>query len=508
MQLALSPFERAFNPDRAGSLTGFIGQMMGHPTSAERSAVHAEDVRRQGLAAQRAVSAATAQGLQEFGKLVESGLSPQQAFAKFMSGETGKRLMATPGTDFSAVMKGIVETLTPKPHNIPAGAMGVINPADPNSPRIQAPTTESQTLDHAIRTGLIPHGEITDTTRQLIRPPETRLKAETIKDGERTIGVLYTDPQGVIPPRFITPEIQTAPKVTPAPEASPEGKRTMFRSYGFGASVQRAGSYVGETIDPSTQTAESALMGEQTSYAENLQRAATALSEREGLGVPSQIIKTMQSFLPPPGAGSLPPVQMVQRGLVAYDELSREIAKEKAKLAGVGVSKKERDAATERINMYETVLGAMPSREEMVGELADIRSGKVPGVNLTPSVTAAARSAVTAIDKATGGVASKAAEAVGAPTPPGGKQPAASPAQRYTQDQVAAAIANIPKLSLQQVEAAAGSPVAAQIPAYKNALVTRLQQLRAQQPAPAAQPQPQPKSAPRRAPQVLPPGQE
>lgn len=88
-----NPFSSLFNPDKQGTLTGFIGQAMGNPGAANASA--------------KAIGQLS-QIMQEGGE----AMTPQRAIIQFMSTQEGQTLMATPGA-LPTVLKDFSAAVTP-----------------------------------------------------------------------------------------------------------------------------------------------------------------------------------------------------------------------------------------------------------------------------------------------------------------------------------------------------------------------------------------------------------
>lgn len=97
-----TPFERLFDPDQQGTLTGFIGRAVGNNS---------------------VVGTARGNAMSELSKLQESGLSPQQSVVKFLQTPQGMEAFHSDPTFIQQAQEFIKAATPPTPqmHNVPEG---------------------------------------------------------------------------------------------------------------------------------------------------------------------------------------------------------------------------------------------------------------------------------------------------------------------------------------------------------------------------------------------------
>lgn len=94
-----NPFENLFNPSQGGTpfnrIMGTIGTAMGVPNDQQR------------------LAKTNADSLAELSTLMESGLTPQQAFLKFVQSPKGIELISQPGFDMGSFGQSFIKNVTP-----------------------------------------------------------------------------------------------------------------------------------------------------------------------------------------------------------------------------------------------------------------------------------------------------------------------------------------------------------------------------------------------------------
>ena len=131
--MADNPFNALLDPSKQGTITGFIGGLMGNPT------------------ADQAAGSATGRALQELTALRDQGLSPQQALVKYLQTPGGIDYFSNAGPNgLKNLTDALSATTPPAPmiHNVPeGGALIGTNPqtGQPTTlfqnPKTYAPTT-------------------------------------------------------------------------------------------------------------------------------------------------------------------------------------------------------------------------------------------------------------------------------------------------------------------------------------------------------------------------------
>ena len=121
--MADNPFSALLDPSKQGTLTGFIGGVMGNPTASQ------------------AAGSATGEALRELSALREQGLSPQQALLKWFQTPRGQDYFTQAGPDgLKQLTDGLMATQPPAPtlHNVAEG--GQLYATNPGSadPRLVA----------------------------------------------------------------------------------------------------------------------------------------------------------------------------------------------------------------------------------------------------------------------------------------------------------------------------------------------------------------------------------
>lgn len=114
--MADNPFSALLNPDKQGTITGFLGGVLGYPTASQ------------------AGGAATGAALQELTALRQQGQSPQQALINFLQTPKGIEYFTQAGPDgLKSLTDGLAATVPPSPtvHNVPVG--GQLWQTDPNT---------------------------------------------------------------------------------------------------------------------------------------------------------------------------------------------------------------------------------------------------------------------------------------------------------------------------------------------------------------------------------------
>lgn len=102
-----NPFNAMLDPGKQGTITGFIGGLMGNPTQ------------------EQAQGSATGRALQELSALREQGATPQQALLKWFQTPSGQDYFANAGPNgLKALTDGLTATQAPAPvmHNLPEGS--------------------------------------------------------------------------------------------------------------------------------------------------------------------------------------------------------------------------------------------------------------------------------------------------------------------------------------------------------------------------------------------------
>lgn len=114
--MADNPFSALLNPDKQGTITGFLGGVLGYPTASQ------------------AGGAATGDALKELTALRSQGQSPQQALINFLQTPKGVEYFTQAGPDgLKSLTDGLAATVPPTPtvHNVPVG--GQLWQTDPNT---------------------------------------------------------------------------------------------------------------------------------------------------------------------------------------------------------------------------------------------------------------------------------------------------------------------------------------------------------------------------------------
>lgn len=167
---APSPFERLFDPDNKGTLTGGMGRLFGVPTSVER---------------QSAMEAAV------FGKLsgfLETAGTPQKAITSFIQTPEGQSLMSRPGG--VETLEKWTKTITPpdpKGINTPAGSTSTIFQGGQNIGSVSALPDAAQTHNALIkRLSTLTPEQLDQITVNTLNPHETQQQAIHLANLVRT----------------------------------------------------------------------------------------------------------------------------------------------------------------------------------------------------------------------------------------------------------------------------------------------------------------------------------
>lgn len=186
-----TPFERLFDPDQQGTLTGFVGRAMGNNS---------------------VVGTARGNAMSELSKLQESGLTPQQSIVKFLQTPQGMEAFHSDPSFIQQAQEFVKAATPPNPqlHNVPEGnqvyattpGQAGIAGTNPSRPKI-----ESVAPGHR---GVQVNSDNT-TTDLGTQPFQTRI--ENVPPGNRGISVNgnnSTSDLGVTPPADVQSFTQMA----------------------------------------------------------------------------------------------------------------------------------------------------------------------------------------------------------------------------------------------------------------------------------------------------------
>lgn len=145
--MADNPFNALLNPDKQGTITGFLGGVMGNPTASQ------------------AAGGATGDALKELSTLRAQGQNPQQALITFLQSPSGQDYFVNAGPDgLKQLTDGLQATVPPAPvlTNAPAGSSTYAT--DPSTGKVtlqgQQPTTEVQNFSTFSQIAKLPAAKI------------------------------------------------------------------------------------------------------------------------------------------------------------------------------------------------------------------------------------------------------------------------------------------------------------------------------------------------------------
>jgi len=464
-RLRSGSFERLFNPDAEGTLTGMIGRASGVPFQAEREAQYQTQLQGQ-----------QGNALGELGRLLEETGDPQRAIVKFMQTPTGRASMASP--KFPEMLAKFQEMATTPKYNLtPGGAV-----VDSQGKTIASQPTEAvQTFEGIAKAGNVSPADVSTAARGRIQPQNMQPQSYEVVFPDGSPGAITIDPTGARPPIVVRTKGQTQ-QPAGEPEPSSPGKIGMFRSTGANAAVRGTAAAIGETIDPTSQTGKSRELGQQSTEMDYFRTALQSLGDSSArLGVPKSVVDAINNLGGERGFFTAPPTQQLDRAMQLHGIIANNIALETQSLGSGTLDKKGIERANARIQAYQHVLGALPTLQEMRAEKKAITSGKVPETGMGGAIAEATNSIIGAVGgakEAAGQAGKSAADVGGAVTGPAQPAKPAGDLPQYTPEDIAIGVKNIGGMNEAQLIQAGKNRVIMGHPELRAALLKRVQELK------------------------------
>jgi hypothetical protein len=456
--MADNPFNALLDPEKQGTITGFIGGLMGNPT------------------AKQAAGSATGRALQELSQLQADGKTPQQALVTYLQSPGGIDFFTQAGPEgLKSLTSALTASTPPSPelHNVAPGGQLFAKDEHGRVSQIAAnPTTEMQNFASYSRIAQLPTAKIRELAalnadpRKEFKPSDTRVAVDNLvnnfgmdpKVGEGiiagTIKVLPIKDQygqdtgdvsvvdltnnsnvrlspGGRTPNNTAPGSAAAPKGTtppvdptaPDPNKSPVGvippskpdpvadnpyfgkKSNMFLGAGLAPNVVGAASKVGENIDSRLVIPEGAKAQDRETLIAQLRSSISGMSTMgEGLSVNKSVVQNLLDLVPSTKITSSPH-ESVSKGIRLLQNVQQEIAAEEKKTTDANLPQQERVASAKRMEGWRRVERNLPTMDEMVALEKDIREGKAGALTLsegTKQIVGAGKKAVkSATDQAT-----------------------------------------------------------------------------------------------------------
>lgn len=423
-----NPFSSLLDPGKKGTLTGFLGGVMGNPTQSQDQ------------------GNATGAALANLAQLKEQGMQPQQALLKFFQTPQGMDYFTRTGPEgLDKLTAGITSLYKPeeKPINVAAGGALVTpqgkelyknpaadkteqtpamrnfnyfaeiaglnpeerkklavaqiapNPQKPNEPSegqiaINALVTAGKITPEAGQamqagmlkvvpakdqygnsTGDVTVVDLANNTSTLLKPGD-RGPSQDKSPSSVATGVTGATPQdgaatGVIPPAK-----------TPDPTKDSKffgSKKDMFLAAGIVPNASAIASKVGEQLDPSFIMPEGAKAEDRSNLVKSLRASIAGMASADGgLGVNKNVVESMLALVPDTGIFSSPH-SAVQSGIRLLEKVQQEVAAEEAKTTRGDLPQSEKVNSAKRMEAWRKVERSMPTMDEMKEQESAIRSG-------------------------------------------------------------------------------------------------------------------------------------
>lgn len=454
--MADNPFNALLNPDKQGTITGFIGGVMGNPTASQ------------------AAGAATGAALKELSTLRDQGLSPQQSLLKFLQSPSGQDYFVNAGPEgLKQLTDSLAATTPPAPqlHNVAPG--GRLMSTDPTTGSVTElgnnPTTEQQNFSAFASLAKLPPAKIREFAAGQIdpvkNPSEKKQAVENLVtnyglDPKVGQGILAGTLQ-VIPVRdqygYATGDVsivdigngtnvlikpgQASPSAAPAASSStaPAGTAGTTPATGAGTGIippvnapsgttdptqnkkyfgSKADMVLGGGIVPNilsvtskaTEQLDSGLVIPEGAKAQDreamlkLARNAILGMADTGLGSNKAVVNSYADLVPS-GAASESPHSNVQRFIRLHQNIDGEIAAEEAASVNQSLPQSERVASAKRAQAWKKVLRTLPTMDEL-----DVMNNAIlNGTSDAMNVRTGTKAAVEGVTKALGSAKKQAA---------------------------------------------------------------------------------------------------
>lgn len=422
-----NPFSNLLNPDKQGTLTGFLGGVMGNPSKSEDQ------------------GNATGAALQNLAQLKEQGLGAQQSLLKFFQSPQGMDYFTRTGPEgLDKLTAGLTE-LYKQPPTTNVGAGGAVvaqqpdgtmkelykNPAaGPGTPAAvtafnyfadlarltpeqraelaraqiaptdkteKGPSEEKQAIDRLVESNSIDRrtGDAMKAGFIQVIPAKDQFGNSTgdvtIVDVTNKTSTLIpktavpVDPSKPVNPNVSQPAVGVLPPSQPDPTKNSEyfgSKADMF--LGAGAVPYLAGtvSKLGEQADSSLIMPEGAKANDRVQMLKTLKASIAGMGSMDGgLGINKNVVESMLALTPEAGVFSSPHTA-VQQGMRLLQLVQQEIGAEEEKTTRDSLPQSERVNAAKRMEGWKKVERNLPTMDEMVKMESAIREGKAGA--LTP----------------------------------------------------------------------------------------------------------------------------
>lgn len=422
-----TPFDSLFDPDKQGTISGFIGQAMGNPSQSQYQ------------------GQATGEAQQQIAQMMQSGMSQQQALVKFIGTPQGIQYFTAAGPDG---MKQLQEFLTastppdPKAVGLKPGETGVISQGGKvlsGDKPLSVPTTEQQNFNYFGNLSQVPPARLKELAEAQIDPaaknngvkersidklvadygldPQTgeKLKAGLVqvvqaKDqfgastGDITL-LDISDPQNVksvlikpvapgakgpnapVSGPGVTPEVGGGTGVLPAAKGPSDptqnknyfgDKASMFLGAGVVPNILGAASKLSEQVDPSLIIGEGAKANDRSTQIAGVRNSLLAMEQGQGSGwgLNKATLKTYLDLVPTDGVTESPHAS-IQKGIRLLQRVQQEETAEEGIIANQdpNVSQAVRADASKRLAGWKSVERTLPTMDEMSKMEESIRNG-------------------------------------------------------------------------------------------------------------------------------------
>jgi hypothetical protein len=453
-------FSALLNPDKQGTITGFLGGMLGKPTESQyqgsaigTAAKSISDLQAQGLSPQQAVmkfmqtpegmdffTANGSNSMDQLAKLISNTTPPDPKAIGLKPGETGMisqggkpltGVMSVPTSDVQSFNQ-FMTIAGANPQRIRELADLQMDPTAKNT------TAKERAIDSMVSTGAIDAAtgdKLKAGTYQVI--PATDNFGNTtgdvsiidISDPKNVKNVLIragqggntpapspgTNPPAVtnVPPSGpgVTPDKGAGAGVLPPTSGSsafdPDAakyfgnKANMFLGAGVVPNLLGAASKVSETIDPSLIIPQGATANDRKTLLDQTNNAITAMgAEAGGFGINKATLKTFQALVPSADVTSSPHAE-IQKGIRLLQKVQEEITAEEGIIKNGDVPQQEKVAAAKRIEGWRRVERTLPSMDEMASMEKAIRNGTAGADTIASGVNTAIGAGKKAVTSAT-----------------------------------------------------------------------------------------------------------
>lgn len=471
-----SIFSKWADPDREGTLGGLVGKILGNDSvvgSSRGDALHdLSALRDQGMSPQQALVKflQTPAGIKAFHsdpgfmdtakKFVDTTTAPADTLHNV---PTGNQVFATnPNKPTQQIGNNPNDT---KIESVAPGNSGYAIKGDSVTPLGVTPPTDAQNFTTLTKIADLDPNRLKDYALQKLAIAG-RYTVQSIKNslGEDTGGFVVLDTHlGTVVPssKILNPNGEVAPNPmagalrnvdgrdlsqggTPAPGQNPDpnaapaqpgvltndklknDKRSMFLGSGANAYTLGTAGQIARNIDPNITDERSEQATRQNDYLQQLQFELHNLAQNGGgLGVRSSLIQQASKLGPGPDSWRDPKTS-VTSGIQLYDLMQNEIQADKMIVQDTnGYAKEQRVKASERIQQYQAVVRALPTRQEMFDLYNSFPKGNSGAVTLPQMGQSLIDMTKNAVSAATKGLSDLGTRVMG--TTPKGEQPAQQP---------------------------------------------------------------------------------